>query len=411
MSQSTAQSVELHRLVMIEEPDAWVVGRPDAGDFVALPVEAVTFIKVLQESGDVGAAEDRVHEAHGVLIDSEDFIVALLDLGYVAILDGELQPDGARSPSLPRVQGHHVRWLFSPLANAVVLVLMVAGLASAAVRDALVPSYQFFFVFELDGVNLAVNTSMFLLVVAVHEFNHLAAARAEGVHARVGLGTRLTMLAATTTVAGMWAASRRSRFRVYLAGIRFDVTLAAVLSLSLLWVDASGVIGRLFQSLQLAILMSIIAQFAIYMRTDIYFVLQEALRCKNLYSDSWAYLRHIADRRSQSSADPTSLLPRHEQRRVRLYACLMLIGSLVTLASFAFLGGPILVTLMANAANSVASGIVNGDLISVIDGTLVFMVEGTLQIVFIVVFVRKHHPRIGRLLRRRRDRCRKPAAA
>ena len=61
--------------------------------------------------------------------------------------------------------------------------------------------------------------------LAVHELAHLATARARGVHARIGLGTRLQILVAQTTVSGLWGCPRSVRLRVYLAGVVSDLTI------------------------------------------------------------------------------------------------------------------------------------------------------------------------------------------
>ncbi|MFC7358670.1 hypothetical protein [Nocardioides astragali] len=398
MAHSTATHVVLRPLVMVEDTDAWIVGRPDAGDFVALPGAAVTFLEALRRESDVAVAEQCVLDAHAADIDSEDFIATLLELGYIASIDGETQPDDARPASFPALRPPHVAWMFSPFSSVCVLLTGLAGALVASSSAHLVPSYHAFFVTPLDGVNIALNTGMFLLVVAGHEMNHLAAARADGVHATIGLGTRLNMLAATTTVPGMWAAPRRARFRVYLAGMRFDLTVFAALALAQETVDANGLAYGLMESLRLAILVSLVTQFALYMRTDMYFVAQELLRCRNLYGDAWAYLRHVftpADVRA-GRPDPTVLLPEREQAKVRVYAWFMLLGSGATLASFALFGGPILVGLVGNAWESISAG----SPVGVIDGLLVLLVEICLQGLFLVVFWRRHGATVRRFLSR-----------
>src|SRR5262249_33815110 len=156
--------------------------------------------------------------------------------------------------------------------------------------------------------------------IALHEFCHLAAARAEGVYARIGLGTQLQFLVAQTTVSGLWGSPRRIRLRVYLAGVTSDLVIIAACSLAITALQPAGFARRSGEALILSLLLSTAHQFALYMRTDMYFVLQELLRCKNLYADSrdfaWSVLRRAmaATVGKRPPADPTDDLPCHERR-------------------------------------------------------------------------------------------------
>jgi hypothetical protein len=95
-------------------------------------------------------------------------------------------------------------------------------------------------------------------------------------------------------------------------------------------------------------------QFLFYMRTDIYFVVQDIARCKNLYGDAAAYVRHLGRRLTgRGSTDPTLRLPGRERRIVGLYTVLLVPGTIASLAFFVAVSLPILVALLTDAARHV----------------------------------------------------------
>jgi hypothetical protein len=277
--------------------------------------------------------------------------------------------------------------------------LLMAGLVAGVVNGTLPPGYEAFFVTTWPGANLAINTGLFLAATALHEVAHLAAARAEGVHARIGLGTRLQFLTAQTTVTGLWAVPRRVRFRVYLAGIACDLLIIGVCQL----VPAGGAVSgwplRCWQALALSQCVAVATQFALYMRTDMYLVLQETLRCRNLHADAVDYLRYLARRALRRPVgDPTLAVPRRERTPIKAYTIVMGLGSLTSLALFAAYGAPVLVTMVGQAAAEVGQGWRTGDPLRLGDGLLVLLIQGSLQAIFVWVLVRR---RLSTVLRRR----------
>ena len=66
-------------------------------------------------------------------------------------------------------------------------------------------------------------------------------------------------------------------------------------------------------------------QFLVFMRTDVYFLLQDLSGCRNMYGDASAYARHLALRLlRRPSPDPLTVL---ERRALRTYAVLLVAGT------------------------------------------------------------------------------------
>jgi hypothetical protein len=195
-----------------------------------------------------------------------------------------------------------------------------------------------------------------------------------------------------TDVTAIWAVPRRDRYRVYLAGLRWDMFTVCVCVLLMACPELPVLGVRLLGALAVTVVLGMIAQAQVYVRTDLYYVLMEWLRARNLYQDGIAYVRHLSRRvRRVPSGDPLADLSRRERRGVRLYAVAMAAGCAVALTSFALFGLPILVQGVVGAFGGLTAGLgPGGNGLRALDSALVILVEGTLQGLFLVTFVRRH---------------------
>jgi len=390
--------VTLHPLTIRQEDEEHIVGRVETGEFVALPEIGARIIELLQRGCSLGEVRAQIQEESGVEVALDDFLASLAELGFVQALDGHpVDLSETPKPNLAWLRAHHVRWLFSWPAQVVYLVLLLAAGLTLIGRPELFPRYQDFFWSSVSSLVVLGNTAVVMTSIALHELAHLVAARSLDIPARIGLGTRLTNLVVQTDVTGLWAVPRRQRYRVYLAGMVWDLLTMAVSLLLLAYVNLPVVAQDLLEVLVLANFLSLIWQFEFYMRTDIYFAVMDLLRCHNLFGDSLAYLRYWARRigariisRVTVPAHPLDHLPEHERRKVRLYAWFVLVGSTVSLTVFAFYGLPILVELFIQAGGSVWRGVALRRPWLFLDGAVTLVVEGAFQAGFLITFVKNH---------------------
>lgn len=390
--------IELHELGFRDEGTGqWVVGRRDGGGFIEVPEPAVTFIAALRDHGSIPVACAEVKRRHDVDLDGHDLARSLHRLTYVRSIDGRAVTPPARPPSLRRVRPEHVRWLFGRTAALCALVVVVAGGYLAAQRGPLLPDFRIFFFTDKMSVVVSVNTAMALLGIAVHEFAHLAAARSVGVPARFGIGTRMQFLVAQTDVSGMWLAEPRARVKVYLAGIMWDLVLMGGASLTIFVFGIDGLPRRLLEIFMIILLLSIAFQLRVYLRTDLYFVLQELFRCKNLYRSGWRYaaslswsLLHLRRPRDVWSGPLLGDRSPAERRAIRLYAFCMIPAYAIAMWRFLWFAGPVVWTTFVNSGSRVVSGTADGDWLMLADGLVVVLIEGALLLLFVRTLCRNH---------------------
>lgn len=103
-------------------------------------------------------------------------------------------------------------------------------------------------------------------------------------------------------------------------------------------------------------------QLLVFMRTDLYFVLQDLTGCRDLFGDGVAYTRYRARRllprrgRRTDEPDPSLALPAHERWAVRGYSVVLVVGTALCLAFFAAVTLPADLTLFARAVVKSGAG-------------------------------------------------------
>ena len=400
---SGGSRVRLRDLCERRDRDGWVIGRVETGDFISVPDVAHRVLVLLSQGRTVTEVATSLRAETGASFAVTDFVAALGELGFLAAVDDRVCEDSARPrPSLPWLRPGHVHWLLHPLTAIAVAGFAVAVVVMLALHPALVPSYRVLVWSRHAGVVLAVDAAIAWTLILVHELAHLATARAAGVPARITLSTRLQFLTAQTDVSGVWAAPRRTRMTVYLAGMAANICSAGICLLILSLAGPHGLVLTLLAVAAAETLLALPTQFMIFMRTDIYFVLQDLTGCANLYADSSAYLRHLgrqATRHVRHTArpdpDPSRSYPPGQRRAVRIYSLALLAGTAICLAVELIVSLPALIALLLRAAAETL-----GTPAATLDGCVALAILLAWQILWASHWWHRHQQQVRSIARR-----------
>jgi putative peptide zinc metalloprotease protein len=335
-----------------------VIGLPTTSLFLALPTDAVEILDDLASGKTVGQAQELYRERYGEIPDLVDLLMALEERGIVRSSEG---PSGA--PVVAGVPPEHfhlesfppslARTLFGRLALTIYFILIAAAMTLTAFDPGLVPNWDVFvFKEHMSLANLGI-VAVMLVTLGVHELAHFVAARARGVSSRFGLGSRLWELVAEADLTGLWALPRQERFVPLLAGMIADATLASFL-IGLLfareqaWLTWNWPSVQFTQAVLLILLLRLLWQFFFHVRTDLYYVLTNLLRCKNLLGDTETALRNLASRFFPNLRyTDQSHIPRHERRVIRAYAVIWILGRALAFSVLLFIRLPVLVQYLS----------------------------------------------------------------
>ncbi|MEV0173484.1 hypothetical protein AB0I00_20500 [Streptomyces sp. NPDC050803] len=348
--------VLLHDLAVRRDRDEWIVGRMTTRTFVALPEAGARAVELLGEGLSVARTAETLRAETGEEFEITDFVRDLAALGFVARIGDSPVPDAEPPrPSLPWLRPRHVRIALHPVLPVLVGVLLTAAVVVLFRRPDLLPGYRDLLWSPHGSLVLVTGAAAGWTLLLAHELAHLVTARAVGVPAKMSLGTRLQFLVMQTDISGIELAPRRHRLTAYLAGIALNLSVASVLLLILALTDPGPTAHRLLAAALLLALLPVPFQFMVFTRTDLYFVLQDLTGCRNLYGDGLAYARYLFRRtvrpgKTAKSGDPSTRLPPHERRAVRLYSAVLVVGTLACLTFMAAVTLPVDIALLVRAA-------------------------------------------------------------
>jgi putative peptide zinc metalloprotease protein len=348
----------LHDLSVRRDGAEYVVGRVDTGDFVAVPPVALAALRQLERGLSVRDIQQELRQSHGKDVDIASFACGLVAAGFVRTVDGITvpAPEPVRS-TLPAVRPHHVRWLVGRWTVVAVAALIAAALAVVVLDSRLRPDPRDLIWSPHSGIVLLGNLVTAWALILLHELGHLLSARAYGVPGRIGLSTRLQFLTAHTDVSGMWAAPRRARLAVYLSGFAVDLSVLSTGIIAAAVVGPDTPVGRAISALVLITLLLITPELLVFMRTDVYFVLQDLTGARNLYADGSAHVRwwwRRARRRPARGHHPGHRLTGAERRAVRVYALVLAVGTVLCVGTALLVTVPNIARLVAQAVATLA---------------------------------------------------------
>ncbi|MET7289656.1 hypothetical protein [Streptomyces sp. NPDC005573] len=379
----------LHDLAVRRDRDEWIVGRMATRTFVALPEAGARAVELLGGGLSVARTARTLRDETGEEFEITDFVRDLAALGFVARIGDRAVPDGEPPrASWPWLRPRHVRFALHPALAAVVAVLLVSAVVALVRRPALLPGYRDLLWSPHGSLVLLSGAAAGWALLFAHELAHLVTARAAGVPGKMRLGTRLQFLVMQTDISGIELAPRRHRLTAYLAGIALNLSVASSLVLVLTVTDSGTTAHRLLSAGLLLALMPLPFQLMVFTRTDLYFVLQDLTGCRNLYGDGRAYARYAGRRAVRAlrpvrevreergmrevrevrevsperttpapgMTDPSTLLPPHERRAVRLYSVVLVAGTVLCLAFMALVTLPADITLLVRAVRGLGPG-------------------------------------------------------
>jgi hypothetical protein len=356
------------------EGDEIVIGRPDAGVFLALPAEAIEILDDLAAGQSVGAAQRSFERAHQETPDVADLLIFLESKGFVRKRGGE-PAHGHGSPAPPKTSSpagvrYHftnipesaARRVFGPASTRLYLLIIAAASLILAWEPELIPDGRSLYFAEHRSAKFLLLFLFSLLSIFIHEFCHLLAARAVGVPSRIGIGNRLWILVAETDLTGLWAVPRNQRYLPILAGPISDGVFASLL-VFLLYAQAHGSLGlssglvEIIRAGLLLYLMRLIWQFFFFVRTDVYYLITVFFGCKNLMKDTQRFLRNrLSSLVRCRPEEDQSRIPAAEMRVVKAYSILWLLGRGLAFVSLFLVTFPALSRYFGDLYGALAHG-------------------------------------------------------
>lgn len=339
-------------LTVGNDGEDWIIGRATAGIYVAVPEPGAVLIRALQRGASLGEATQEASAVAGEDVDVEEFLVGLAEAGILELdpadrADG--RSEGTAGETAPADastrKSRPVRWVAgipqhvaAPLFGRTawvgygIFALLAATIFVAAPE--LRPTYTDVWFLDDWAVATLTLVPISLAFAALHEFWHYLAGRALGVGAVFRLSVRGPFLAFETDLTQLVAIPRRRRYGAFLAGMAIDtVVLALALLVRLAATTGALSVPELVDRLAAAIVfvqtLGILAQFLlVFLRSDCYAVLANALRCHNLYRATWLVAKRRVFRLTEPERIELAAISEHDRAVARWFSLVYLLGML-----------------------------------------------------------------------------------
>jgi hypothetical protein len=346
-------------LVIAFDGDECVIGRPELGLYVAVPIPGGVLLGALQDGASLDEATARASEAAGQEVDGTGFLEGLAEAGVLADVGAE--PDGAPGRRIRWIEGvspRVARPFFGKMAWLGYGLAAVTAVGLLLFRPDLRPAFEDAFFLEDPVLSVLAFLPIAVLLGAAHEAWHWLAGRAIDVPAVFRVSRRGIFLVFETDLSQLAAVPRRRRYGPFLAGMALDTVLLAVtLGARALYraelLALPPVVDRLLAVVVLTQVMSVVWQWAaVFLRSDGYAVLANLLRCHNLYRATWLTVKDRLFRLGDDEAAEFAEISPHDRKVAAWFAVIYLAGITVTSWLTVTFGLPFLVSMLAWAVTN-----------------------------------------------------------
>ncbi|MDW0117497.1 peptidase [Sporosarcina thermotolerans] len=329
----------LYPLTIRIDKKNYIVEEPVSGDFFEMPAICIDAIERINSGQTLGEIELILRENYpDEDVDMMEFGGQLIDLGLVQEVDGEKIPQKKeiqKTGGFTWIPSSVGRFFFNGFSNKIYIILLLINISLIVWNPKLFPHYQDIFLFDSMMLNIITYMLISLVLIIIHEFGHILAIRSYDLPAKLGIGNRLIFVVFETDLTAAWKLKPRQRNILYFAGMSFEqLCMLIALSIQLLFPEANAIVIGILGIVVFDIFIKTLYQCCFYMKTDVYYFVENSTGCYNLMENGKQYLSKWLPFLRSDSTDTEAF--DGEQRVVRMYSVFYLIGILLTLSLIVF---------------------------------------------------------------------------
>ncbi|WP_144475247.1 hypothetical protein [Cytobacillus oceanisediminis] len=336
MNVTNESVVSLYPLKVRKDKQYYIVEDEGTGEFYEMSEVCISAIELIKQRKRLSEIELLLFSDHpNEDINLLDFVNQLLQLNLVAELDGEKfkrESVTIEQPGFNWLPENLGRLFFNSTSSQIYLSLLIVSMGLMIYNPNLFPHYSDLFAFDLLLQNIVTWLVITFVLVLLHEFGHVLAVRSEGLPAKIEIGHRLFLVVLETDMSQVWKLPAEKRNKLYLAGMYFDSVVLFFALLAQMFTSEGSLIMGLFKLVVLDTFIRLVYQAAVFMKTDLYYVIENKTGCYNLMENG----RNFLARWLPFLRVPQTETFDGEERLVRTYAGFYLAGVLLTIAITAY---------------------------------------------------------------------------
>ncbi|MEH7179968.1 hypothetical protein [Neobacillus vireti] len=330
------------RLVLVpidirKDQKHFIVEDPASGEFYEMPEICIDTINLINKGLSLVEIELLLVEKYPKEdIELIDFAEQLLEINLIAEIDGmpvEIQEKERDTLGFMGISPKLGKFFFNKIAYFVYLFFFLFNLSMFIAKPTLIPHYKDLFIFDLMILNIPTWIILTVCLVLFHEFGHILAIRAQNLPTKLEVGHRLFLIVLETDMSLAWKLPSKARNGLYLSGLCFDtIILSFALISQILFPNGSAVFLSILNFVVFNTFIRMVYQFCIYMKTDIYYFVENVTGCYNLLENAQQMLKNklLFFKPSSINDDIFS----SERKTVAVYSIFYLAGVVLTISLY-----------------------------------------------------------------------------
>ncbi|MDQ1004844.1 putative peptide zinc metalloprotease protein [Neobacillus niacini] len=262
-----------------------------SSEFYEMPEVCIDAINLINQS-------ERLEEIERVLkekfkeeeVNLLDFAEQLLELDLIDSIDDmkvEKQQNQKDKMGFLWISPKVGKFFFNKFTLPLYGAIFILNIVIFIMNPSLFPHREDIFVFDIMVGNVFLWLSFAFLFVLFHELGHILALRAQNLPTKLEVSHRMFFIVLTTDMSSVWKLTSKERNILFLGGLSFDSILLFVsLILQLLFPNGHWVLIGLMHLAVFDVVLRMLFQCCIYMKTDLYFVFENVSGCYNLMENA-----------------------------------------------------------------------------------------------------------------------------
>jgi putative peptide zinc metalloprotease protein len=321
--------IEIHK-----DKKNYIIEDKLTGEFFEMPEICIEAINMMNQGLLLGEIETSLlGKFPKDEVDLVDFANQLFELELIHQIDGEKidKENISKEPSGKSLVSPKLgRFFFNKFTVILYSVILVLNIVIFIINPSLFPHRDDIFVFDIMVVNVIFWMAFSFLFVLIHEFAHVLAIRAHNLPTTMEIGHRMFFVVLLTDMSSIWRLPPKERNILFLAGLYFDsILLFIALIGQLLFPNSSEFIIGLMHLATFDIVLRMIFQCCIYMKTDLYYVFENVSGCYNLMENAKQTIRKRLSFLKLPQMD--EVIFSGEKRTVSFYTLLYFLGFVITI--------------------------------------------------------------------------------
>jgi putative peptide zinc metalloprotease protein len=320
-----------------KDKNRFIIEDQISGDFYEMPEICIDAIQLMNQGEQLGKIERELKVKYPQEeVDLLIFAEQLMELDLIDSINGtkiNRQEKQKEKLGFLWISPNFGKFFFNRVTCTLYAALFILNIGIFILYPSLFPHHDDIFIFDIMVINVLIWMVFTFLFVLIHEFGHVLAMRAFNLPTKLEIGHRLFFVVLLTDMSSVWKLAPKDRNVLFLAGLCFDTVLLFIsLVIQLILSDGQWLLRGLMHLAVFDIVLRMLFQCCIYMKTDLYFVFENITGCYNLMENAKQTIRQKFSFLNSNATE--EVVFSGEKKSVFLYSLFYFLGVILTVVLY-----------------------------------------------------------------------------